>query len=309
MTLLGSSSLMWGVAIALVFGATILFALGVASFIGYWRYPLRRRLAGIEAEVAGATSGTGRRLVDVLGPLGRFMGSGSGKERSRLELLLHRAGFRSQAAATTFYGIKGVLGLALPSLWLVGARFLPQLSSRQVWFAAGIALFIGMVLPNKLLERRVAKRQRRLSNGFPDALDLLVICVESGLGLAAAIERVAGELRFSHPELATELALVNVQIRAGVDRETALRNLSERTGLADIRGLVSLLVQTLRFGTSVADTLRIYSDEFRDQRTQRAEEQAAKMGTKLIFPLILCMFPGFFVVAAAPAIIKLMAVL
>jgi hypothetical protein len=138
-----------------------------------------------------------------------------------------------------------------------------------------------------------------------DALDLLVVCVESGLGLAAAIQRVADELGVSHPELAFELALVNAEIRVGVQREQALKNLADRTGLEDIRGLVGLLVQTMRFGTGVADALRVYSEEFRDKRTQKAEEQAAKMGTKLVFPLVLFMFPIFFIVAVGPAVLRI----
>jgi tight adherence protein C len=123
--------------------------------------------------------------------------------------------------------------------------------------------------------------------------------------MSQALQRVSDELTVSHPELAMELALVNAEIRAGVDRVIALKNLAERTGLEDIRGLVSLLVQTLRFGTSVAESLRVYSDEFRDKRMQKAEELAAKMGTKLIFPLIVFLFPGFFVIAIGPAVIAL----
>ena len=137
---------------------------------------------------------------------------------------------------------------------------------------------------------------------------MLVVCVEAGLGMSQAIQRVADELTVSHPELATELALVNAEIRAGVDRVVALKNLADRTGLDDIKGLVSLLVQTLRFGTSVAESLRVYSEEFRDRRMQRAEEEAAKMGTKLIFPLVLFMFPGFFVIAVGPAVVGLISV-
>jgi tight adherence protein C len=149
------------------------------------------------------------------------------------------------------------------------------------------------------------KRLKLLRHGFPDALDMLVVCVEAGLGMSQALQRVSDELTVSHPELAMELALVNAEIRAGVDRVIALKNLAERTGLEDIRGLVSLLVQTLRFGTSVAESLRVYSDEFRDKRMQKAEELAAKMGTKLIFPLIVFLFPGFFVIAIGPAVIAL----
>jgi tight adherence protein C len=298
-------------ALAALLGATavVLFVMGVIVYTGHWRDPVRRRLAEMQAgDGSPATASPLRRFAGMLGPLGRWLVPGEGNERSRIERLLYLAGFRTRGAAATFYGVKGLLALALPSLWLMAARFLPSLGSRQVWFFAGVALFLGMVLPNRFLEKRVEARQRALRNGFPDALDLLVICVEAGLGLAAAIERVGEELRFSHPELALELSIVNAEMRAGLDRETALRNLAERTGLADIRGLVSLLVQTLRFGTSVADTLRVFSEEFRDQRTQRAEEQAAKIGTKLIFPLILCEFPAFFVIAVGPAALRLIEV-
>jgi tight adherence protein C len=156
-----------------------------------------------------------------------------------------------------------------------------------------------------VLEKLVRKRMRALTNAFPDALDLLVVCVESGLGLSAAIQRVAEELEISHPDLSFELAMVNAEIRAGMPREQALRNLADRSGLEDIRGLVGLLVQTMRFGTGVADALRVYSEEFRDKRTQKAEEQAAKMGTKLVFPLVLFMFPIFFIVAVGPAVIRI----
>ena len=168
-------------------------------------------------------------------------------------------------------------------------------------FAAGF----GMLLPNIILSKMVEKRGKALTHGFPDALDLLVVCVESGLGLAAAIQRVSDELGVSHPELAFELSTVNSEIRMGVQREQALRNLADRTGLEDIRGLVGLLIQTMRFGTGIADTLRVYSEEFRDKRTQKAEEQAAKMGTKLVFPLVLFMFPIFFIVAIGPAVLRI----
>jgi tight adherence protein C len=147
-----------------------------------------------------------------------------------------------------------------------------------------------------------------LRDGFPDALDLLVVCVESGLGLSAAIERVAREIGVSHAELAVELSLVNAEMRAGVDRAKALRNLADRTGLDDIRGLVSMLIQAMRFGTSIADTLRIYSEEFRDRRMQKAEESAATISTRLIFPLVLCLFPSFFLVAIGPAVMRLIEV-
>jgi tight adherence protein C len=186
---------------------------------------------------------------------------------------------------------------------LASSAWLPRLPFTKLLFLAVAAAFIGLMLPNLVLDRLVTKRQKRLRDAFPDALDMLVVCVEAGLGLTASIQRVAEELRFSHPELGAELAQVTAEMRAGVDRETALKGLAARTGLEDIHGLVSLLLQTLKFGTSIADTLRIYAEEFRDKRMQRAEEKAAKIGTKLIFPLVFCLFPSFFVVAIGPAVL------
>ena len=172
-------------------------------------------------------------------------------------------------------------------------------------FALLSAAFVGVILPNYVLDKIKENRIKKLRNGFPDALDLLVVCVEAGLGLGAAIDRVARDLEVSHTELAEELTLVNVEMRAGVERPMALKNLADRSGLADIRGLVGLLVQTMRFGTSIADALRVYSEEFRDKRMQKAEEQAAKIGTKLIFPLVTCLFPAFFIVAVGPAVLRM----
>jgi tight adherence protein C len=206
-----------------------------------------------------------------------------------------------------FYGLKTILAIAIPLVLLVAARWLPALSTSMITFTAVLGAFLGVRLPDYVLEHLRQRRIKRLRNGLPDALDLLVVCVESGLGLAPAIERVARELEFSHPDLAQELSLVNAEMRAGVERQVALRNLAARSGVDDISGLVGLLVQTIRFGTSVAEALRVYSEEFRDKRMQKAEEQAAKIGTKMIFPLVLCLFPSFFIVAVGPAILRIIA--
>ena len=188
---------------------------------------------------------------------------------------------------------------------LLAARWFPGLTTAKLLLYMAMAAGAGVLLPSNVLDRLVERRLRRLRHGFPDALDLLVVCVEAGLGLSGAIQRVADEIVVSHAELSRELSLVNAEIRAGVDRSQALRNLADRTGLDDIRGLVSLLIQTMRFGTSVADALRVYSEEFRDRRMQKAEEEAAKIGTKLIFPLVFCLFPSFFLVAIGPAVLRL----
>jgi len=273
--------------------------------------PLRRRLSAAAEPDAAKTNDSRKSKRDftgVIDPVARYVLPQDGEERSRVATRLIHAGFRSEKALTYFYGLKTLLALGMPICVFVATRWLPQWTTGTVLFALIFAAFIGISLPNIVLEKMKESRLKKLRNGFPDALDLLVVCVEAGLGLGAAIERVARDLEVSHTELAEELRLVNVEMRAGVERPTALRNLAARTGLADIRGLVGLLVQTMRFGTSVADALRVYSEEFRDKRMQNAEEQAAKIGTKLIFPLVTCLFPAFFIVAVGPAALRMITV-
>jgi tight adherence protein C len=288
-----------GIAGAIAF----LFAVGVAQLASMLTDPARRRLDALTPEQPGAKASETfaswvHRAADYVLPK-------KSSERETIHRQLVHAGYRSNSALAVFYGVKTCLAAALVLVAFIATRWMPQLSSSAVMFYVLLAAGAGLIGPNIVLGKLVERRQRRLRNGFPDALDMLVVCVEAGLGLTAAIQRVADELRFSHPELAAELALVNAETRAGVERETALKNLTDRTGLDDVRGLVSLLVQTLRFGTGIADTLRVYSEEFRDKRMQKAEELAAKIGTKLIFPLVLCLFPSFFVVAIGPAILRI----
>ena len=175
-----------------------------------------------------------------------------------------------------------------------------RLPTVTVFLFTSAAVIAGVVAPALVLERKVKRRQTRLRRGLPDALDLLVVCSEPGLGLKAGLQRVSDDIYVSHPELADEFSLVNAQTRVGVENVVALRDLADRTGLEDIGGLVSTLSQSMRFGTSLADTLRVYSEEMRDKRIQRAEEAAAKLSTKMLFPLVLCVFPSFFVVALGP---------
>ena len=302
MGLLASGSGYWIVAIWAV--AAGLFFLGITSIIGRATDPTRRRLEQLAS--ATAAPGASGAWGELLKPFARLLLPAGGNDRSAMTEKLRYAGYTSSSAVQYLYAVKGILGIALPLIWYACSRFLPSLTSGRIFFFGLAAAFVGMILPNRWLDRQVEARQKSLRNGFPDALDMLTVCVESGLGLAAAIQRVADELEISHPELAMELGQVNAQMRAGVEREVALRGLADRTGLADIRGLVGLLVQTLRFGTGVADALRVYSEEFREKRMQRAEEAAAKIGTKLIFPLVLCLFPCFFVVAIGPAVIRLL---
>ena len=214
---------------------------------------------------------------------------------------LSKAGYRSLTALATYHTIRTVAMVILPLLTIfVGTTFLGK-TLQQLYLPVAVAFVVGMVAPSYVLDKKVKQRLARLRNALPDALDLLVVCTESGLGLNAALLRVGHELRFVHPEFASELAVANGEIRAGLEREVALTNIVERSGLDDLKMLVMLLIQSTKLGTSLADTLRIYAEEFRDKRMQAAEEQAAELSTKIIFPLVFCFMPAFFIVSAGPA--------
>ena len=293
-------------------GVTVfLLGLIIAGVFFNVRDPLRRRLIAV-GEQDGASLATAPKakkdFTGMINPVAKYVLPQDGEERTKVANKLIHAGYRSEKALTYFYGLKALLALGLPAIVFLATSWLPQWTISTVFFAMIFAAFVGTSLPNIVLEKIKENRLKKLRNGFPDALDLLVVCVEAGLGLGAAIDRVARDLDVSHTELAEELNLVNVEMRAGVERPMALKNLAARTGLPDIRGLVGLLVQTMRFGTSVADALRVYSEEFRDKRLQKAEEQAAKIGTKLIFPLVTCLFPSFFIVAVGPAALRMIIV-
>jgi tight adherence protein C len=292
------------VVIMVVATTIFIFGLGVSALIAAFTNPVRQRL-GLINEKESQRGRIAIKIATAIGPVAGYVLPKAELERNKVQHDLMRAGIRSPQALQVFYAVKTLLAVLLPILVMTGARFFPEIQTQSVIIYAVMGAGVGMLAPNYILHKRVDSRMRRLRHGFPDALDLLVVCVESGLGLGPALQRVADELGFSHPDLSFELATVTAEMRAGVQRETALKNLAERTGLSDIRGLVSLLVQSMRFGTSVADALRVYSEEFRDKRMQAAEEQAAKMATKLIFPLVLFMFPVFFIVATGPAVLRI----
>jgi tight adherence protein C len=244
----------------------------------------------------------GRAIVDALKRVGR-VAPHSSKEVGKLQQKLIYAGFRSHEALIVFFGVR--LGSALLMfLALSSGVFIKA----NLMFALG-ACAAGYLLPSMALGRLAQRRQHRIRLGLPDALDLLVVSVEAGLGLDQAIQRVGDELSFAHPDLSSELRLINFELRAGKARAEALRNLAERTGVDDIASLVAMLVQTDKFGTSVAQSLRVHSETVRTKRRQRAEEAAAKTGVKMVFPLVFCIFPAIWIVTIGPAAIKFVQVL
>ncbi|KEA65521.1 Type II/IV secretion system protein TadC, associated with Flp pilus assembly [Marinobacterium lacunae] len=297
------------VVVALVAAAALAFGLSLTVLVTGLATPFRQRIRVLTGRYDKAHGHEGRnKVISSLDPLTRHLLPGKDWDKSQLHAQLVHAGFRAPNAMSTLYALKVLSSLVLFGIaWLV-TSFRPELTADKVLFICAGAAYFGYILPNIVLDRMANRRIRAIRNGFPDALDLLVVCVESGLGLTAALQRVGQELEVSHPELSEELHLVNVEIRAGVNRIEALRGMAQRTGVEDIRGLVALLDQSVRFGSSIADTLRVYSEEFRDKRMQAAEEQAAKIGTKMIFPLTFCIWPGFFVVAVGPAILKVLEV-
>lgn len=297
----GSAAILF---IALAAAAVFALTMGLSAFVVGVLDPVRRRLGQLNAG-ANEQPSPAAAMADSLSNFAAIVMPRSERERQRIDRMFLHAGYRSTSARTLYFGVKALAIMILPLAVLFASPLFPALTTNKVMLYAAGAGYLGWIGCSMWLERQVENRQRALRAGFPDALDLLVVCVESGLGLAPALQRVSEELAVSHPALGDELALVNAEMRAGVERGAALKNLSDRTGLDDIRGLTALLVQTMRFGTSIAEALRIYSEEFRDKRTQAAEEQAAKIGTKMIFPLVLFLFPSFFLVAIGPAVIGL----
>jgi tight adherence protein C len=222
-----------------------------------------------------------------------------GKFKSRLVA----AGYRGSEALAVFIGLR--LGCALLVFAVLST---PILGKPNVFLALGGAA-LGYLLPAMVLARKARKRQHRIRLSLADALDLLVVSVEAGLGLDQALQRVGEELAFAHRDLSDELRLVNLELRAGKARPEALRNLANRTGVDDLSSLAATLIQTDKFGTSVAQSLRVHSEVLRTKRRQRAEEAAAKTGVKMVFPLVFCIFPAIWVVTIGPAAIRFVEVL
>ena len=227
----------------------------------------------------------------------------SPKEMGSLRLRLVQAGYRGEEALTVFFGIRIAFALALFALFGTSIVMRPNIA-----VALG-AFGLGYVLPGMVLARMAKRRAHRIRLSLADALDLLVVSVEAGLGIDQALTRVGTELAFAYPELADELRLINLELRAGKPRAEALRNLADRTGVDDLSSLVTMLIQTDKFGTSVAQSLRVYSESLRTKRRQRAEEAAAKTGVKMVFPLVTCIFPAIWIVTIGPAAIRFVQVL
>lgn len=300
--------------LVLSFLATTLLVLGVLSVLIGGASPIERRLESFAAEGGSEARGMkeahqeGGFEVRWLEPAMKLALPADGWKRSEVRTQLVQAGFRGSKSLLYYFGLKFLLALGLPILSLVPLLFLGYLGgidrTALIVILAAIAL-VGFYLPDFVVSRRRARRQLEFTEGFPDAMDMLVVCVEAGLGLDAAIQRVGDEIAVAHPELAVEFQLVSLELRAGKSREEALRALAQRTGIDEVQSLVTLLIQAEHFGTSIAAALRTHATEMRSQRIDRAREKAAKLPVKLIFPIALFIFPALFLVVLGPAIVSI----
>lgn len=256
----------------------------------------------LEASTAVRESGfkeqQGKVIKDAVTSVGKLVSANAGSSQSQVMLL--RAGYRRPEARLAIAGVR----ILLPIILLAGA-YLSGLYRGRAFVVFAAAALLGYLLPDFWLLRRVRARQQRLRAAIPDGLDLLVICVEAGLGLDQALLRVSQELQRAHPELSDELQLVSTEMRLGKTRTDALRELGSRTGLEDIKGLVTMLIQTERFGTSIAQSLRVFSNDLRTRRRQRAEEMAAKISIKMVPVLVFFIFPALMIVVLGPAIVTI----
>ena len=293
--------------VVIVAFAAFLMAVAVVLLLSGLANPVKKRVDVVkdgDAARRDETQGAER----VVGQLGQVLlpNKGGSKKVGNIAKKLQYAGFNGPNASRLFFGARLISVVVLPALVLGFSLLSGRVSLDNALVYALGAAALAYVLPDIWLSRKARQRQERIRRGLPDALDLMVVCAEAGLGLNAAIQRVAGEIDIQHPDLAGELQLLMMQTRAGVDVRTALKDFDERTNIDDVRSFVTTLLQSMRFGTSISESLRIYSEEMRDKRLQRAQEQAAKLSIKMLAPIALCIMPAFLLVAIGPAIISLM---
>jgi tight adherence protein C len=276
--------------------ALVVFSFGAAAYAPSSVIGSRLRSLSWQKATPQQKPAFRQRIEQALDPLSRALPL-SPSEVSRTRAWLIQAGLREGRHLSLYVSSRVFLAF-------VGLALVLAIGVTSPMLLVSIPAF-GFFLPRFALKRMIANRQHRITLGLPDALDLTVICVEAGLALDQAMMRVGEDLRHAHPELSDEFHLVNLEMRAGKPRAEALRNLAARTGVPDIRALVATLIQTDRFGTSVAQALRVHSDSLRTERRQRAEEQAAKTTIKMVIPLVLFILPSIMFVSLGPAVIQL----
>ena len=294
----------------LVFSGIVVLFFGIFFLVRY-RVEHRKVVKKIEYEgrkVPGKTEGKApprehfAKIASVIGNIAKPKGE---EDLSQMQKALFNVGYRSGSAVLIFFGIKIFCAILLP----LGFSFLRIFFQRPIDFLYLIFIYVfialvGFYLPSIWLRIKTNRRKEEIKDGFPDMLDLLVVCVEAGMGLDSALVRVGDEMKLGNKAISDEFNLLNTQMRLGKARQDALRSLASRVNLDDVKNLVTVLVQTEKFGTSVGKALRTHSDFMRVERQQRAEEKAVKLPVKLLIPLIFCIFPSLFIVILGPAMIQ-----
>jgi tight adherence protein C len=296
------------------FAAVVLLAVGAFAIVRQQAAgsaiaaSVRRHTSPLGKEEAPLDPGRGAvwdRVVGITEAIGNAAKPKKSEDISVLRKRFTRAGLRSRNAVVVFFGLKVILALCL-SIGFVALRVFAhwQMTPMNTLVLTIILLAAGFYLPDIWLRLRTSRRQEDFMLGFPDALDLLVVCAEAGMGIDAAMKRVGDEMRLSSKVVSEEFGILNLELRAGKTRRDAMKSMADRVGLDDVNSLVTLLIQTDRFGTSVAQALRVHADSMRTKRSQRVEEIAAKLPVKLLFPTILFIFPSLFLVLIGPALIR-----
>ena len=291
----------------IVFAVVVCVAL--VALLSFSSVPIRERLSDFIGPAESSTPADGgwvEKVAQAAQPFSRLSLPEEGWERSPLRTRFMNAGWRSASAPTLYFAAKTLLALGLPALAAVlGATAPDSPLGKAFIYLLLLMAAIGYYIPNAVLSHKSSGRRREIFENFPDALDLLTVCVEAGLSLERALAKVAGEIHIKSVALAQELQLVLMEMRAGFSKERALRNLALRSGVDDVDTLVAMLIQSERFGTSMGESLRVHSENLRGKRSVLAEEAAAKIALKLLFPLIFCIFPTLMLVLIGPAGIQI----
>lgn len=296
---------------ALIFLSVALAVLATAGLVTT-RGTLRRRLdtggpLTARSELSLKLQDGRSWLERLLRPLAQHLTPAENVRAGSMRMRLVQAGFMRPSALGTYYAARLISGVALP---LAILAFLPLMSktmtTNQLLVLGGSAILVGLYLPPAILSKRIERRKLEIYEGFPDALDMMLVCVEAGLGLDAAINRVGKEIGRAHSVLGEQMELVGLEMRAGKPRQEALRNLADRTGVDEVRSLVTLLIQSDSLGASIAQSLRVHAEDMRARRMLKAEEKAHKLPVKLSIPLILCVLPSLLIVILSPAALRIM---
>lgn len=291
----------------LLTGLVFVFVASVTALLGLrlsdWRTRALDRMAPVKQAVPVSLPSPSLIWQQLVSRVGSMVPS-SPKNLPLLKRRLIRGGFRSQNAFRVFNGARAVSTAVFPLIALVVGTQM-QFATDNFLYFVGAAVLVGYMAPMQYLQFRIRRRQRAIEKGLPSALDLMVVCVESGLGLDQTIIQVAKELEVAYPEICEEFTTMNLEMRAGKRRSEALHNLAERAGVDQLKKLVAVMIQTDRFGTSIAQSLRGHSDYMRIMARQRAEEKAAKLAIKLVFPIFFCVLPCLFVVTVGPVLTRL----